>query len=138
MRSCHLLATNFLTFLIGHFILRCLQGKEGVVVQHKLIKPFLAAGVRLFVPSELAIKYTDTEYRAVPWNKLKLDVQIALREAGITTTSVLSGAFAELIPALGRIFGINEKDNKLEVYGDPKAPFIFRCVLLILCVFDIC
>jgi uncharacterized protein YbjT (DUF2867 family) len=50
--------------------------------------------VKLFVPSDLAFRCDDQGLR-VPVNKAKFEVEEAAKKAGIPTTIILPGFFAE-------------------------------------------
>lgn len=64
--------------------------------QHHLVNAITHSDVRLFVPSDLAARY-DAEGLSVPVNAAKMKVEEAAKEAGIATTIVLPGNFAEFV-----------------------------------------
>ncbi len=71
-----------------------LVGHEGVLRQHAFIKAIPKTNVKLFVPSDLG--YRKDEFSArVPTIKAKDDVEQASKDAGIPTTVILPGNFAE-------------------------------------------
>jgi hypothetical protein len=73
-----------------------LVGHEGVTRQHHLVDAITHSDVRLFVPSDLAARY-DAEGLTVLVNAAKMKVEEAAKKAGIATTIVLPGNFAEFV-----------------------------------------
>jgi hypothetical protein len=73
-----------------------LVGHEGVTRQHHLVDAITHSDVRLFVPSDLAARY-DAEGLTVLVNAAKMKVEGAAKKAGIATTIVLPGNFAEFV-----------------------------------------
>ncbi|KAL1881944.1 hypothetical protein Daus18300_000998 [Diaporthe australafricana] len=71
-----------------------LVGHEGVQRQHAFVKAIPHTRVQLFSPSDLAARY-DEQGLQIPVNKAKDEVERAAREAGIHTTVILTGNFAE-------------------------------------------
>lgn len=76
---------------------RTLVGQEGVPLGHAFVKAIPKTEVKLFVPSDLAFRCDEQGLR-IDVNRAKDEVEKAAREAGIPTTVVLPGCFAE--PAL--------------------------------------
>ena len=70
------------------------MGHEGVERQHAFVKAIPHTNVQLFSPSDLAARY-DEQGLKIPVNKAKDRVERAAKEAGIPTTVVLTGNFAE-------------------------------------------
>lgn len=70
------------------------MGQEGVERQHAFVKAIPHTNVQLFSPSDLAARY-DEQGLKIPVNKAKDRVERAAKEAGIPTTVVLTGNFAE-------------------------------------------
>ncbi|KAJ0161116.1 hypothetical protein CTA2_6759 [Colletotrichum tanaceti] len=71
-----------------------LVGHEGVRRQHGFVKAIPKTDVRLFSPSDLAARY-DEQGLKIGVNKEKDEVERAAKSAGIPTTVVLVGNFAE-------------------------------------------
>lgn len=83
------LHSNLTSSLVGH---------DGVTIQHHFITVIPKTNVQLFSPSDLASRYDSLGLR-IPLNKAKREVEEAAHQAGIPTTIVLTGNFAEF--ALG-------------------------------------
>jgi hypothetical protein len=117
-----------------------LVGHEGVTRQHHLVDAITHSDVQLFVPSDLAARY-DTEGLSIPVNAAKMEVEEAAKKAGIATTIVLPGNFAEFVlstpsvacsspnqqsrPAktLCRALGIDLDANRVTYFGNSaEAP----------------
>ncbi|WQF76489.1 Putative NmrA-like domain, NAD(P)-binding domain superfamily [Colletotrichum destructivum] len=77
--------TDIVVSLVGH---------EGVRRQHGFVKAIPKTNVKLFSPSDLAARYDEQGLR-IGVNKEKDEVEKAARAAGIPTTVVLVGNFAE-------------------------------------------
>ncbi|KAI8243708.1 Eugenol synthase 1 [Colletotrichum sp. SAR 10_99] len=71
-----------------------LVGHEGVQRQHGFVKAIPKTNVKLLSPSDLAARYDEQGMR-IAVNKNKDEVERAAKAAGITTTVVLVGNFAE-------------------------------------------
>ncbi|KAK8039429.1 NAD(P)-binding protein [Apiospora rasikravindrae] len=98
--------------LEGIDIAICLVGQTGVPLQHAFVKAIpQAKGVKLFVPSDLAWRHTPQGLR-VRVNKVKDEVERAARDAGIPTTVVLPGGFAESFLAAG-LLGVDIAGNRI-------------------------
>ncbi|CAG8020681.1 unnamed protein product [Penicillium salamii] len=72
----------------------CLVGHGGVLLQHHFVEAIPKTQVKLFVPSNLAARY-DEQGNTIPVNRQKSEVETAARQAGIPTTVILPGNFAE-------------------------------------------
>jgi uncharacterized protein YbjT (DUF2867 family) len=72
----------------------CLVGHGGIPLEHHFVEAIPKTQVKLFVPSDLAARY-DAQGNSIPVNRHKSEVEKAAREAGIPTTVVLPGNFAE-------------------------------------------
>ncbi|KAJ5015975.1 hypothetical protein K4K57_012373 [Colletotrichum sp. SAR 10_99] len=75
-------------------IVLSLVGDEGVSREYGFIKAIPRTNVKLFVPSDMGLRYGE-EGRLVPFIKAKEDLQQAVLDAGIPMTVVLIGNFAE-------------------------------------------
>ncbi|KAJ0277615.1 hypothetical protein CBS470a_010185 [Colletotrichum nupharicola] len=71
-----------------------LVGHEGVQRQHGFVKAIPKTNVKLFSPSDLAARYDEQGMR-IAVNRYKDEVERAAKAAGIPTTVVLVGNFAE-------------------------------------------
>lgn len=78
-----------------------LVGHEGVQRQHGFVKAIPSTNVKLFVPSDLGIRALDEQGLRVPVNKTKDGVEKAAKDAGIPTTVVVLGCFAESAFSIG-------------------------------------
>ncbi|KAH0428238.1 hypothetical protein CcaCcLH18_09128 [Colletotrichum camelliae] len=88
-----------------------LVGHEGVQRQHGFLKAIPKTNVKLFSPSDLAARYDEQGMR-IAVNKNKDDVEKAAKAAGIPTTVVLVGNFAEFaLNTLG--MGVDISGNRL-------------------------
>lgn len=72
------------------------MGIEGIERQHAFVKAILHTNVQLFSPSDLAARH-DEEGLEISVNKAKGSIEKAAKEAGIPTTVVLTGNFAEFV-----------------------------------------
>ncbi|TIC93497.1 Isoflavone reductase-like protein IRL [Colletotrichum higginsianum] len=75
-------------------IVLSLVGDEGVGREHGFVKAIPRTNVKLFVPSDLGLRYGE-EGLKVPIIKKKEELQEAVRQAGIPMTVVLIANFAE-------------------------------------------
>ncbi|KAF4811042.1 Eugenol synthase 1 [Colletotrichum siamense] len=88
-----------------------LVGHEGVQRQHGFVKAIPKTNVKLFSPSDLAARYDEQGMR-IAVNKNKDEVERAAKAAGIPTTVVLVGNFAEFaLNTLG--MGVDIPGNRL-------------------------
>ncbi|KAF3807844.1 Isoflavone reductase-like [Colletotrichum gloeosporioides] len=88
-----------------------LVGHEGVQRQHGFVKAIPKTNVKLFSPSDLAARYDEQGMR-IAVNKNKEEVEKAAKVAGIPTTVVLVGNFAEFaLNTLG--MGVDILGNRL-------------------------
>ncbi|XXH00796.1 CDP-diacylglycerol--glycerol-3-phosphate 3-phosphatidyltransferase [Hypoxylon texense] len=94
-----------------------LVGHEGVRRQHGFVKAIPSTNVKLFVPSDLGIRALDEQGLRVPVNKTKDEVERAAKDAGIPTTVVVLGCFAESAFSIG-IMGIDYPGNRIVFTGD--------------------
>jgi hypothetical protein len=62
--------------------------------QHAFVRAIPHTNVKLFVPSDLAARY-DEQGLQIGVNRVKDEVERAAKQAGIPTTVVLPGNFAE-------------------------------------------
>ncbi|KAI9188330.1 hypothetical protein H9P43_002721 [Blastocladiella emersonii ATCC 22665] len=103
--------------LVGVDIFISAVGAPGIAAQLDLIPAIKAAGVKLFVTSDLSVMYTPQERRVFPLLETKVQVEEALAAAGVPFTVVLSGGFTEYCLATPFI-GIDVKGNALRLVGD--------------------
>ncbi|KAJ5170052.1 NmrA-like family protein [Penicillium coprophilum] len=102
-----------------------LVGLEGVTRQHGFVKAIPQTEVKLFVPSELALRCDDQGLR-VPVNKAKFEVEAAAKQAGISTTIILPGYFAE--SALNScLIGVDVPRNRIVFTGDSERQILNIC-----------
>ncbi|KAJ5881345.1 uncharacterized protein N7529_000017 [Penicillium soppii] len=106
-------------------IVICLVGHGGVPLEHHFVEAIPKTQVKLFVPSDLAARY-DAQGNSIPVNRHKSEVEKAAREAGIPTTVVLPGNFAEFAlttPAMG----VDYQDNRIQFIGDSASEPLNLC-----------
>ncbi|PYI07317.1 NAD(P)-binding protein [Aspergillus sclerotiicarbonarius CBS 121057] len=102
-----------------------LVGHEGVSRQHHLVAAIAKSNVQLFVPSDLAARYDEQGMR-VPVNHAKGTVEAAAKHAGISTTVVLPGNFAEFALATGAM-GVDYIKNRIIFTGDSATQPLNLC-----------
>ena len=99
-------------------VVSALQGLRDVMlgVQGALLNAAVAAKVQRFIPSDFALDFTKT----VPGSNRNLDLRrefhAQLDESGIKWTSILNGAFMELVTG-GQIPLINDKWHRIMHFG---------------------
>ncbi|RBQ74991.1 hypothetical protein VDGD_02029 [Verticillium dahliae] len=93
-----------------------LVGDKGVSNEFGFVKAIPRTKVKLFVPSDLGLRY-GAEGMKIPLLRMKEDVQERARQAGIPLTVILIADFAEF--TLGSIvMGIDVKGNRLLYTGN--------------------
>ncbi|KAF7589414.1 hypothetical protein BBP40_004318 [Aspergillus hancockii] len=102
-----------------------LVGHEGVTRQHQLIAAIAKTDVQLFSPSDLAARY-DKQGMRIAVNGAKGDVELAAQKAGIPTTVVLPGNFAEFALATPAM-GVDHVNNRLLFTGDSATQAVNLC-----------
>ncbi|TQN64947.1 Eugenol synthase 1, partial [Colletotrichum shisoi] len=91
-------------------------GDEGVGREHGFVKAIPRTDVKLFVPSDLSLRYGE-EGLKVPIIKKKEELQEAVRQAGIPMTVVLFANFAEFtIKCIA--MGVDIRGNRLVYAGN--------------------
>lgn len=100
-------------------IVSAMQGLRDVIVdaQSVLLEAAIAAGVPHFIPSDYASDFTKL---AVGYNRnfdLRREFHEVLDKASIKPTSILNGAFAEILKY--NIPLLNFKTSSVGYYGDP-------------------
>ncbi|KAK4065441.1 hypothetical protein J3E69DRAFT_112903 [Trichoderma sp. SZMC 28015] len=106
-------------------ILISLVGHEGVVKQYNFIRAIPNTNVKLFVPSDLGSR-VDEERATIPVLKAKAEVEKASKNAGIPTTVVLPGNFAESTFA-SLLVGIDVGGNRIVYTGDSEHQKLNVC-----------
>ncbi|KAH8766136.1 hypothetical protein F5883DRAFT_461018 [Diaporthe sp. PMI_573] len=93
-----------------------LVGDKGVDAEQGFVRAIPRTKVKLFVPSDLGLRYGE-EGMLIPLLKKKEDIQEAARQAGIPLTVILIANFAEF--TLGCIaMGVDVKGNRLLYTGN--------------------
>jgi nucleoside-diphosphate-sugar epimerase len=106
-------------------VVSALNGLEPVIVgmQGALLDAAVAAGVPRFIPSDYSLDYTKTR----PGDNRNMDLRRAfmarIDAAPIRATSVLNGAFAELLTGQAPI--VLRKPKKILVWGSADQPYDF-------------
>ncbi|KAI1135649.1 NmrA-like family protein [Hypoxylon sp. FL0543] len=103
-----------------------LVGHEGVNRQHAFVKAIPNTNVKLFVPSDLGLRFSDEQALRAPVNKAKYEVEEAAKKAGIPTTVVLIGCCAESTFSIG-IMGIDYPGNRIIFTGDSANQQVSIC-----------
>ncbi|KAJ6084587.1 hypothetical protein N7486_011387 [Penicillium sp. IBT 16267x] len=98
-------------------IMISLVGQAGVEIQHAFVKALPHTDVKLFVPSDLAFRCDEQGLRARV-NRLKYEVEKAAEAAGIPTTIILPGLFAESALSTG---------NRIIFSGDSEHQVLNIC-----------
>ncbi|KAF6820620.1 NmrA-like family protein (Rossmann-fold NAD(P)(+)-binding protein) [Colletotrichum plurivorum] len=102
-----------------------LVGHEGVQRQHGFVKAIPKTNVKLFSPSDLAARYDEQGLR-IGVNKAKDELEQAAKAAGISTTVVLIGNFAEFaLNTLG--MGVDVPGNKILYSGGSADEKVNLC-----------
>jgi nucleoside-diphosphate-sugar epimerase len=106
-------------------VVSSVQGLRDVIVdgQTRLLRAAEAAGVARMVPSDYALDFFKTEPGGNRNLDLRRDFNAALDASRVRGTSVLCGAFMDLI-AMGRI-GPAPDTGVYRVWGDPDQPYDF-------------
>ncbi|OHE94158.1 hypothetical protein CORC01_10496 [Colletotrichum orchidophilum] len=102
-----------------------LVGHEDIERQHAFVKAIPKTGVKLFSPSKLAGRY-DEQGLKIPVNKAKHEVEEALIAAGIPTTVVLLGNFAEFTLST-TCMGVDLPGNKIVYSGNSAQENVYLC-----------
>ncbi|PYH76965.1 NAD(P)-binding protein [Aspergillus uvarum CBS 121591] len=102
-----------------------LVGHEGVLRQLQLVSAIAKTNVQLFVPSDLAARYDEQGMR-IPVNNNKGMVEAAAQAAGIPTTVVLPGNFAEFALAT-RAMGVDIVNNRIIFTGHSATHPVNLC-----------
>ncbi|KAK1992714.1 hypothetical protein LX36DRAFT_617136 [Colletotrichum falcatum] len=111
--------------LQGVDIVISLVGHEGVERQHGFVRAIPKTNVKLFSPSDLAGRYDEQGLR-IGVNKAKHELEKASRAAGIPTTVVLIGNFAEFaLNTLG--MGVDLAGNKITYSGNSANEKLNLC-----------
>ncbi|KZL64147.1 actin polymerization protein [Colletotrichum incanum] len=103
-----------------------LVGHEGVQRQHGFVKAIPKTNVKLFSPSDLAGRY-DKQGLRISVNKAKDELEKAAKAAGIPTTVILVGNFAEFAlntPGMG----VDLADNKITYSGNSADEKLNLCM----------
>ncbi len=106
-------------------VVSALNGLEPVIIgmQGRLLDAAVAAGVPRFIPSDYSLDYTKTR----PGDNRNMDLRRAFMAridgTPIRTTSVLNGAFAELLTGEAPI--VLRKQHRILTWGDVDQPLDF-------------
>lgn len=103
----------------------CLVGHNGVSLQHHFVEAIPKTQVKLFVPSDLSARYDTLGYQ-IPVNRDKLEVETTSRQAGIPTTVVFPGNFAEFVLST-QALGVDIKNNEILFVGNSASEPINLC-----------
>ncbi|KAH8599084.1 hypothetical protein B0O99DRAFT_612983 [Bisporella sp. PMI_857] len=99
-------------------VVSALQGLQDVIlgVQGALLKAAVAAKVERFIPSDFSLDFTKTAQGSNRNLDLRREFHTKLDESGIKWTSILNGAFMELVTS-GQIPLINDKWHRVMYFG---------------------
>ncbi|KAJ6018225.1 hypothetical protein N7451_001604 [Penicillium sp. IBT 35674x] len=106
-------------------ILISLVGQAGIEIQHAFVRALPYTDVKLFVPSDLAFRHDEQGLRAKV-NRLKIEVEMAAKAAGIPMTIILPGLFAESALSTG-LLGIDLDKNRIIFSGDSEHQVLNIC-----------
>ncbi|KAG4028809.1 hypothetical protein MFRU_019g00970 [Monilinia fructicola] len=99
-------------------VVSALQGLRGVIlgVQGRLLEASVAAKVQRFIPSDYSLDFTKCDPGTNRNLDLRREFHTKLDASGIKWTSVLNGAFMELLTT-GQIPVINDKWHRIMHFG---------------------
>lgn len=99
-------------------VVSALQGLRDVIqgVQGALLSAAVAAKVQRFIPSDYSLDFTKTEPGSNRNLDLRREFHTKLDQSGIQWTSILNGAFMELVTG-GQIPLINDKWHRIMHFG---------------------
>jgi uncharacterized protein YbjT (DUF2867 family) len=100
--------------LKGIDVLVCTTGFEGMVFQTTLAKAAVAAGVKLFVPTEFG---DTTDDRTESLLAFKASIREEIKTLGLPTVAFFTGLWTEWIEHLG----FDLKNNKIVIKGQGDA-----------------
>lgn len=110
-------------------LVSALQGLREVIVnvQNNLLQAAIAADVKRFIPSDFSLDFTKTEPGTNRNLDLRREFHVKLDESGIQWTSVLNGAFMELLTG-GKIPMINDNWQRIMYFGSATQKLDFTTV----------
>lgn len=106
-------------------VVSTLQGLKDVIhgAQGNLLDASVAAKVPRFIPSDFALDFTKTQPGSNRNLDLRRDFHAKLDESGIAWTSILNGAFMDLLGGDSPM--INHKSRKVMYIGQPTQELDF-------------
>jgi uncharacterized protein YbjT (DUF2867 family) len=110
------------TALIGATtVVSALQGLRDVMLgaQGSLLAAAVAARVPRFIPSDFSLDFTKTPAGSNRNLDLRREFHVKLDKSGIAWTSVLNGAFMELVTG-GQLPLINDSRKRIMYFGSPS------------------
>ncbi|PIG83715.1 nmrA-like family protein [Aspergillus arachidicola] len=102
-----------------------LVGDEGTDSQFGFVKAIPRTNVQLFSPSDFSLRYCEQGMR-IPCMKAKAKVEKAAKDAGIPTTVVQVGNFAEFTLSTTAV-GIDLQNNTLVHTGNSASEKVTMC-----------
>ncbi|KAI1370419.1 NmrA-like family protein [Hypoxylon crocopeplum] len=103
-----------------------LVGQADTQAQLGFVKAIPSTNVKLFVPSTLGLRVFDEQCLRVPVNKAKIEIETAVKEAGIPMAVVLPGSFAESSLSAG-VLGVDYPGNRIIFTGDSANQQLSIC-----------
>lgn len=106
-------------------VVSSLQGLEDVMhgAQGDLLDASKAAGVLRFIPSDFSLDFTKTNPGSNRNLDLRREFHKKLEESGISWTSILNGAFMDLLAGHGPM--IDHTTRRVPYIGQPTQPLDF-------------
>ncbi|CEI67550.1 hypothetical protein FVEN_g5645 [Fusarium venenatum] len=102
-----------------------LVGDEGTDRQYGFVKAITKTNVKLFSPSDFCLRYGEQGMR-IPCMKAKANVEKASKDAGIPTTVIHAGNFAEFTLSTVAV-GIDLENNSLFYVGNAENEKVTMC-----------
>ncbi|GLA28229.1 NAD(P)-binding protein [Aspergillus phoenicis ATCC 13157] len=106
-------------------IVLSLVGDEGTDRQYGFVKAIPKTNVRLFVPSDFCLRYCEQGMR-MPCMVAKAKLEKASKDAGIPTTVVHAGNFAEFTLSTPAV-GVDLQNNTLVYTGNSASEKVTMC-----------
>ncbi len=109
----------------GTCVVSAVNGLHRVVVylQSRLLDAAVAAGVPRFIPSDFSLDFTRTQPGRNRNLDLRREFKARVDAAPIAATSILNGAFADLLAGQAPI--VLKPIRRVLYWGDPDQPFDF-------------
>lgn len=122
-------------------LVSALQGLKDIIhgAQGNLVQAATAAGVDRFIPSDFSLDFTKTDAGSNRNLDLRREFHTTLNESGLTWTSILNGAFMDVVTtrqmpmindSWNKIMHFGNADQELDVTTIPNTAAYTACVAL--------